>query len=484
MPTEWGDITAEEIVPSIRGKLISGDPGSVLTGLSTDSRQIRPGQLFLALKGERFDGHDFIEKAVNEGAVCIIAEKAAKFSLPANSEIAVIEVTDTLRALGELANWWRRRHDVIVVGITGSVGKTTTKEMTAHILEQGARTLKSEGNFNNLIGLPLTLLNLKEEDRRVVLEMGMNRPGEIGRLTEISEPDIGLITNVASAHLEGLGDVEGVARAKTELLEKISKKSRIVLYGDDELLMKEASRFGREAMTYGLGPGNDIRAAGIDNLGSGGISFELRFQGQSVPVRIRVPGMQNLINALAASSIAICMKEPVDLIVKGLARFEGINGRFKIIPLPGDIILVDDTYNANPYSLKAALHSIKDIAGNRRRMILGLGEMMELGDKTVSAHREAGEMIAEIGVSYLFVMGDHANEVITGAVKKGFPPKRTIETESHQEMADQIRDLITEGDLILLKGSRKAGLERVTQTLKAIWSKEDYHAKNEKDISG
>ena len=465
MTAEWGKITAEEIIQPIGGELISGRGQSILTGVSTDSRKIEPGQLFLALKGERFDGHDFMEKALEGGASGVIIEKGHKPAISVDNGPAIIAVRDTLKALGDLAAWWRHQHDVISAAITGSVGKTTTKEMTASILGLSARTLRNEGNLNNLIGLPLTLLLLDKRYRRAVLEMGMNLPGEIGRLTEIADPDVGLITNVARAHLEGVGNILGVARAKAELLEKISGESQVIINGDDGLLMKEVSRFKREIITYGLGPSNDVRADRIKNLGQEGLSFDLLYHGNSVPVRINIPGQQNLFNALAASTIAICLKESFDHIIAGLGSFKGIKGRFMTVSLPRDIILVDDTYNSNPFSLKAALDSIREMAGGRR-LILGLGEMMELGDETVPSHLEAGGMVAELGASYLFVMGDHAGEMRAGALKKGFPHERVIEAESHQDMARKIGGVIEKGDLILLKGSRKIGLEKVSQILR------------------
>ncbi|MDB9822719.1 UDP-N-acetylmuramoyl-tripeptide--D-alanyl-D-alanine ligase [Deltaproteobacteria bacterium] len=466
MTAEWGAITAEEIIQPIGGELVSGRSGSIISGVSTDSREIEPGRIFLALKGERYDGHDFAGKALEKGASGIVIEKGRRSGVSANNDTAIIAVPDTLRALGDLASWWRQQHNVTVAAITGSMGKTTTKEMTSNILRLSARTLKNKGNLNNLIGLPLTLLGLEKKDRRAVLEMGMNQPGEIGRLTEIADPDIGLITNVARAHLEGVRGISGVARAKAELIEKISTGSQVIVYGDDDLLMREVSRFDREIITYGLGPDNDIRADKIENMGLQGISFDLRHNGKSVPVRIKIPGFQNLFNALAASAIAICMKENFDHIVAGLNNFEGIEGRFMPVLFPGDIILVDDTYNSNPSSLKTALDSIKEMAGGGKRLIVGLGEMMELGDETMSAHLEAGNMVAEFGASYLFAIGAHARDMLTGAMQKGLPAERAIEAESHQDMARKIGDTVKKGDLILLKGSRKTGLDRVSQILK------------------
>jgi UDP-N-acetylmuramoyl-tripeptide--D-alanyl-D-alanine ligase len=296
--------------------------------------------------------------------------------------------------------------------------------------------------------------------------MGMNRPGEIARLTEIADPHIGLITNVARAHIEGLGDINGVARAKVELLEKISSDSQVVLNGDDELLMSVASQFSKKMITYGLESKNDIRAENIINLGREGLSFELRFQGDSVPIRLRSPGLQNVFNALAASSIAICLEEPYDHIVEGLYGFKGIKGRFMINTLPGGITLVDDTYNSNPSSLKAAIDSVKELMANGGRVMVGLGEMLELGDDTMQAHMEAGAMVAEIGVSYFFAMGEHAPEMIKGALTRGFPPDRAVAVNSHEEMGKKIKENMKNGDLILLKGSRGMALEKVSDILK------------------
>jgi UDP-N-acetylmuramoyl-tripeptide--D-alanyl-D-alanine ligase len=466
MTAKWGEITAGDMVSPVQGKLIAGPPESVFLGLSTDSRNILPGQLFWALKGERYDGHDFLKQAVDKGAAGVVIEKDHQPEFPRGSDLVVITVSDTLEALGDLARWWRHQHPVQVVAITGSVGKTTTKEMAASILGLNTVTLKNKGNFNNLVGLPLTLFLLEEVHRRAVLEMGMNRFGEIARLTEIADPDVGLITNVGRAHLEGLGDIKGVARAKVEMVEKISDDSQAVLNGDDELLMSVASPFRKKVMTYGLGANNDIRAAKIQNLGREGLSFELQYFGQSQTVRLRVPGLQNVFNALGASAIAICLKESPVHIVKGLGGFEGIRGRFMIAPLPHGITLVDDTYNSNPSSLKAAIESVKELAKNGGRVIIGLGEMMELGDEAVPAHVEAGSMVAELGAHCFIAMGEHAPEMIEGAVNAGFPSERTVMVSTHEEMVQEIRDVMIDGDVILLKGSRRVHLEKVAESLK------------------
>ena len=482
MPVSWGKITAKEIIGPISGSMVSGDPEAVLAGISTDSRTTQHGELFWALIGEKYDGHDFALKALEQGAAGIVVQRswvqsectnkgsdayASAFRNP-KSEIrnpAVISVDDTLKALGDLAAWWRGRHNLKVAAITGSSGKTTTKEMTAAILELGGRTLKTQGNFNNLIGLPLTLFNLKADHKRAVLEMGMNRPGEIARLTEIADPDVGAILNVGMAHLEGVSDIDGVARAKTELIEKISSKGVMILNGDDEPLMKRASIFSKNKMTFGLGEGNDVKATNIRNNRAKGISFDLKYRDNRWPVWLRVPGLHNLNNALAAAAIGISLKEPPENIVKGLGRFSGIKGRFTVVSLSGGIILVDDTYNANPSSLGAAIESFKSFANEGQRLIVGLGEMMELGDATIDAHREAGQKVSASGAYSFFAMGAHAHEMVNSARMAGMPEPRLKVVETHDEMLKEIKNTMREGDLILIKGSRKMELERVVEGL-------------------
>lgn len=465
MPAQWKAITASEIIKSVKGELLAGGERVTFAGLSTDSRETARGQLFWPLKGEKHDGHHFISQALKKGAAGIIIDKNYATQISFNGSTPVIAVEDTLKALGDFAAWWRRQYSLQVAAITGSTGKTTTKEMAAGILKLGAPTLKNEGNFNNLIGLPLTLLKLQNSHRRAVLEMGMNRPGEIGRLTEITDPSIGLITNIAKAHIEGLGDIHGVARAKAELIEKISPDHQIILNGDDDLLLKTTYSYQRKTMTFGLGPQNDIRAANIENQGLKGTTFTLLYHETKMPIKLRVPGAQNMINALAASAIALSMEVPWPHIVEGLYDYEGIKGRFKPYSLKNGVTLVDDTYNSNPYSLRAALKAIKDMKPKKGRTIICLGQMSELGKETSPAHREAGALVASIGAEYLLIIGESASEVLEGALKNGFPSGRAKTVSTHQEMAQEIKEIIKPDDLILLKGSRIMELEKVSKLL-------------------
>ena len=270
MTAKWGRISAEEIATAIQGTVIRGSGSAVFAGLSTDSRQIEARCLFWALRGDRYDGHDFAEKAVRKGAAGVVVREHGELPWAEGTGVTVIEVPDTLRALGDLARWWRSHYAIPLAAVTGSAGKTTTKEMAAAILALKGETLKNKGNLNNLIGLPLTLLGLDEKHHAGIVEMGMNRPGEIGRLTEIADPDMGVITNVARAHIAGLGSLEAVARAKVELVEKIASRAQVILNGDDKLLMDTASPFRRKSLTFGLGFDNDVTAHHVRNLGREG----------------------------------------------------------------------------------------------------------------------------------------------------------------------------------------------------------------------
>ncbi len=465
MPATWGDITAEEILAPTNGALVSGKQQAVFSGISTDSRSTGPGELFWALVGERFDGHDFAQTALDRGAAGVVAQKDRALRISRPNDPTVIEVDDSLKAFGDLAGWWRHQHDARVVAITGSAGKTTTKEMAAGILAMGRPTLVTQGNFNNLIGLPITLLRLEKGHRNAVLEMGMNRPGEIARLTEIADPDVGVITNVGMAHLEGLGDIKGVARAKVELVERISPGGRVILNGDDKLLMETAAVYRKNALTFGFGEHNDIRGTNLRNLGQEGSFFHLRYQGSSLAVKLNVPGIQNVFNALAAAAVCLCLRAPPEHIAEGLHGFTGVKGRFTLVNL-GDVTLVDDTYNANPSSLKAAVESVGALVDKGGRIIVGLGEMMELGDAATTAHREAGRMVAALEVKRFLAMGEHAREMVEGALESGMHRDKAATVKTHDEMVEIIGAEMQQGDLIFLKGSRKMDLGKVVEGLR------------------
>jgi len=485
MSADWGEIRARDLAGAVRGRQVSGNPDAPISGIFTDTRSLEAGKVFWALEGENFDGHDFLDQAVASGAAGVLASyKAEGRGFP--PECNVILVQDTLQALGELASWWRKAHKTWVAAITGSNGKTSTKEMTAHILARKGKVLKTEGNFNNLIGLPLTLLRLSREHAMAVLEMGMNRPGEIGRLTEIAAPDAGLITNVAPAHLEGLGDLKAVARAKAELLEKMAPTGSAFLNGDDALLMSESRRFKGRLKTFGLGDRNDFRAENIRESGREGTAFEIHHRGGRIHVGLRVPGLHNVMNALAASALALEAGASESQVAEGLGVFEGIPGRLKLSQLPGGVLMVDDTYNANPSSLKAALDALPCLARDGRRTLVALGDMLELGHETAAIHVNAGRMVAEQGVDHLFIMGENADEVIRGALEAGLPADHITRTQTHEEMANEIITQLKDRDVLLLKASRGMRFDRVVERIARSEKRGDPHGRTEteKDSGG
>ena len=466
MAVKWGEITVKEVSSAINGRQISGSPDEFVKGLSTDSRKITPGYIFLALKGDRYDGHNFTTNAINAGAMGVIVESDTTIANKLfNNNLVVINVSSTLKALGDLASWWRKQWGGKVIAITGSNGKSTTKEMTASILSLKAKTMKSPGNFNNRIGLPLTILLLQEHHKLAVLEMGMNMPGEIARLTQIADPDIGLITNVARAHLEGLDDLHGVMRAKGELLGIMSEESTAILNGDDEVYEQLSSTFKGRVITFGLGKANQVRAEKIKKIGDRTQAFNICIKGEELPIKIHLPGIHNVLNALSGAAIAFCLSTSNELIAQGLENFRPIKGRFHFIDLKGGIRIIDDTYNANPSSLRAALQTIKDLAGKNQGLVVGLGEMMELGKESSKYHFDAGQLVADMNARHLVVMGEHGRNVIEGACKGGMDRKQTHIATTHAEMSDSIKAHIQKGDILFMKGSRKVALDKVVEVI-------------------
>ncbi|VBB47183.1 UDP-N-acetylmuramoyl-tripeptide--D-alanyl-D-alanine ligase [uncultured Desulfatiglans sp.] len=461
----WYETTAGRIAETMKARWIQGDPDVRFQGIATDSRQTCQGKLFWALKGEFFDAHDFLEQAVAKGASGLLVQSGRTLPPLTREEIVVLAVEDPIRALGNLAAWWRHQVPIKVVTVTGSAGKTTTKEMIATILNLGEKTLWNEGNLNNLIGLPLTLFRLETEHRCAVLEMGMNRKGEIAALTDIADPDVGVITNVGPAHTEGLGDLAGVAAAKVEMIERIRSTASVVVNGDNQPLMEAVAGFDRPVVTFGFSPGNTVRAERIDAHGHEGFAFDLVYGGRTYPMTISVPGLQNVWNALGAAAAALCLSIHPDQIAEGLRLFKGMHGRFEILFLGSNILLVDDTYNANPLALETTLASLEALAAGGRRIVIGLGDMLELGDAALHAHREAGRRVTETGAEWFLAAGRHASDMQAGAIEAGMPPDRIRVVANATAMLETIVPLLREGDLVFLKGSRRMGLDLVSRGL-------------------
>jgi UDP-N-acetylmuramoyl-tripeptide--D-alanyl-D-alanine ligase len=457
--------TLKEIAEATGGNMV-GEPGAVAAGVSTDSRAVAQGELFVALRGERFDGHEFVAAAAGRGVAIFLIDAAwaADHQLPAGC--CAVVVPDTLRALGDLAAWHRRRFKIKMVAVTGSNGKTTTKEMLARILTQTGPGLKTEGNLNNLIGLPLTLLRLTGKERWAVLELGMSEFGEIDRLAEIADPDLGIITNAFPAHLEHLGSVEGVARAKGELFLRLKPGAWAVYNVDDPLVSKCPTSALVNRLTFGL-RGAEVSSASIKTLGRKGESFTLRLPGEEQQVRLSAYGRHNIYNALAAAAAAHALGVPGEVIRLGLEEFTPYDKRFQLEEIAG-VVLIDDSYNANPASVAAALATLKEVREEGRAAAV-LGDMLELGAGTKEAHLETGRFAAGC-VERLYLLGDLAQQVADGALAAGMAPEAVLVARDHEELSRELLAWVKPGDCVLVKGSRGMRMERVAQAMRAALS--------------
>ena len=458
--------TLESALEVTRGVLVGAQDRRRFSGICTDSRNLRAGELFLALKGERFDGHDFITQVTGGGAAGVVAARE-RWEAMAGSPLAVpvIVVEDTLTALGDLAAFWRKLHPVPLVAITGSNGKTTTKEMVAAVMARHCPILKNQGNLNNLVGLPLTLLELTNRHEAAVVEMGMNHPGEIARLTQIAAPDVGLITNIHPAHLEGLGSIEGIQAAKGELFSGLSSRATIVVNRDDPRVIQLAASFsGRQVGFSTVDPAADVALVRILGMDHESTRFILRLGDETREIRIHVAGRHHLANAVAAAAVAWALQIEAANIAQGLASFRPFDKRMEILALAGPVHLINDTYNANPGSMTAAIQTLRALKAGGRALAV-LGDMLELGDRTSELHREVGRVAAREGVDYLLAMGKQASHLLAGAAEGGMPSERLIEGNNHKELAEKVQALITPGAWVLVKGSRGMRMEKVVENL-------------------
>jgi UDP-N-acetylmuramoyl-tripeptide--D-alanyl-D-alanine ligase len=458
--------TLDAVLKATGGALVGRRDRRRFTAICTDSRALRAGELFLALKGDNFDGHDFILQVIAASAAGVVAAREQLGAMDAGSlPVPMIMVEDTLTALGDLAAFWRRRHAVPLVAITGSNGKTTTKEMAAAIVARHRPVLKNHANLNNLVGLPLTLLQLSTSHQAAVVEMGMNHPGEIARLTEIAAPDVGLITNVQPAHLEGLGSLEGIQAAKGELFAGLARKATIVVNRDDPRVVQLAASFpGRQVGFSTLDPAADVALAKVIAMDLESTRFLLRLGGETQEIRIHVAGRHHLTNAVAAAAVGWALKVPSGDIAEGLASFRPFDKRMEILALRGDVHLINDTYNANPGSMTAALQTLRALAGGGRSVAL-LGDMLELGERSPELHREVGRVAAREAVDYLLAMGKQADYLLKGAAEGGMAADRLIQGSDHKELAQKVLELLVPGAWVLMKGSRGMRMEKAVEAL-------------------
>jgi len=453
-----------ELVRWTGGTLLRGDPAALLRGVSIDSRVVEPGELFVAIVGPNHDGHRFCDAAVERGAGCLLVDRAHDGSLPDSGDVAIVQVADTTCALGALGAGHRAGFSGRVVAITGSNGKTTTKEMCGTILAVAAPCHRTPGNLNNQFGLPLTLLGRDERDRTMVVELGMNHRGEIARLVEIARPDVSLITNVGTAHIEHLGSREEIAMEKGDIVAGLEASATAVLNADDPAVMSQAERTRAKVLTFGTGPAADVRAENVCEAADGSHTFELVTWSGSTPVSVQGLGDTVVINALAAAAAALAAGATLEAIAVGLANHEPIGGRLQQLELARDILLVDDTYNANPQSMEAALRMLAAKKGPHRAVAI-LGDMGELGSASEAAHRATGALAAQLGIDFLVALGSRAETVSAAAIGSGMRRDRVVVATTHADAAAHALRFLRERDVVLVKGSRSMNMERVVEAI-------------------
>ena len=442
--------TAREICAAVGGTLLQ-DSGAPVTGVTTDSRAVQPGQLFIPLVGERFDGHAYISKALDGGAAGCLTAREPETLLPGK---LYIQVADTRLALKALASWYRDKFDLPVVQVTGSAGKTTTKEMIASVLSQRYNTLRTEGNFNNDIGAPLTLLRLMPEHQAAVIETGMNHFGEIRYLGEMVRPDIAVITNVGDAHIENLGNTrQGILRAKCEIFENLTPKGVAVLNGDDELL--NTVTLPQTILRCGVGDGCGVRVTDIDDRGLEGVACTVTIEGEHYRLTTSAPGRYMIYPMAMAAAIGRRLGLTREEIAAGVAAYTTVGSRMHLIRLPGERLVIDDCYNANPQSMAEGLRMLA--ASPAQHRVAVLGDMGELGQLTAQAHRDMGALTRRLGLTAVAV-GEKMH-----ALTETDPQAQWFATV--EEAMPAIRQLFTPGTAVLVKASHAMHFESIVKEL-------------------
>jgi UDP-N-acetylmuramoyl-tripeptide--D-alanyl-D-alanine ligase len=453
------ELALDEIAVTVGGSLSGGpDSESFPTGVSIDSRTVKKGDLFFAISGPRFDGHDFVDAAFKAGACAAVVNQNKAEGPPRGP---VLAVGDTVEALGRLASYYRDKLRLTVVAVTGSNGKTSTKDLVAHVLAGSRLVGGTQGNLNNYLGVPLTLLSLRTEHEIAVVEMGASRRGEIGLLSRLAKPQIGVITNVGPTHLEEMGTIEAVAATKAELAAALPHEGALILNGDDDLLVDAVSSVSRpdlRTVKCGFGPGTDLRAISSESLGETGTRFEVKgFGVATVPAL----GRHNVYNALMAIAVGLELGLEPEAIRRRLAGFKPPAMRLQLLRL-GGIVVLNDCYNSNPASADAALKALQEYPSRGRR-VAALGDMLELGAEAESLHRGLGSEASS--VDWLLTTGRWAREVADAAVAAGLDAGRADVFGDLEELTSALLEGLKPGDVVLVKASRAIGMEKVAQAL-------------------
>lgn len=429
-----------------------------ISAITTDSRKIEKDCLFVPIVGERVDAHKFIPDVMQKGALATLAER----ELP-EADFPYIQIGSSLQAVKDIAEFYLKQLEIPVVGISGSVGKTSTKEVIASVLKEKYRTLKTQGNFNNELGLPLTVFRLREEDEIAVLEMGISDFGEMTRLTKIARPDTCVITNIGTCHLENLGDRDGVLKAKTEIFQSMKPDGHIVLNGDDDKLASVQEHQGIRPIFFGLDDNRDVYADHIESKGLKGVSCQIHLGEDTFSVLVPTPGIHMVYNALAAAAVGRIYGLSVEEIKRGIENLETIRGRFKMIETE-KFLVVDDCYNANPMSMKASLDVLHD--GEGRRVAI-LGDMGELGENEIALHEEVGTHAAQCGIDACICVGELSVHMAEAA-RKTDPDFKVYYEESRESLLEHLKDYVQNGDTILVKASHFMRFEEVVEALEKM----------------
>ena len=461
-------VTGADVVSAMRGRRLHGNPEAAIPGFSIDSRRIEPGDLFIAIRGDRFDGHAFVGAALASGACGAVVMQAPPDVTPDRlGDRLLIAVPDTTLGLQALARAIRRRSGTRVIGVTGSAGKTTTKEMIGSFLSLTGRVMRSRGNLNNHIGLPLSLLELRHGYDAAVVELGMNHAGEISRLVSIAEPDVRVWTNVAEVHTEFFPSVEAIADAKAEVLHGATPGTALVANADDPRVAARIGRFPGRTISFGLSKGATVRAEQVEEHGLDGTSARIATPAGAAAWRIPLPGRNNLLNSLAAAAVGVEFGVGLQAMAEAAARLAPAAHRGELVRLARGIVVLDDSYNSNPRALEGALAVLAADRGAARKGAV-LGEMLELGEQSVALHERCGRAAAASGVSWLVTVGGEAARALgRAAIDAGLPPGAIAHAASSDEAAGMAVRRVEPGDLVLVKGSHGIATERVVERLKA-----------------
>lgn len=453
-------------VARILGSKASPRP-ALCRGYTLDSRHTGAGELFFAIPGPRFDGHDFVPSAIENGAVGAVVSNGRVGSYPESLRPVLLDVPDTVRALQQLGQALRRRWARPLVGVTGSAGKTTTKEMIAALLGLRLRVAKSRGNLNNELGLPLSLVALEAEHEVAVMELAMSHAGEIRFLAGLAEPNIGVVTNVAPVHLEFFESLDAIAQEKRELVKKLNPEGVLVLNADDERVREFGTGYPGKVVTFGIDADADYRASNLQSKTGGRVDFDLMAEGKVMGMTLPMPGAHNVSNLLAAIAVARQFEISLEEVPAALDNLGPLSQRSEILNLAGGITLINDCYNSNPQALEGMLHVLGTWPSEGRRILVA-GEMLELGPTAPDWHRKLGEMAARLGrVDWLLAVRGEARNFIEGARQAGFPDSQALFFETAEEAGELLASLAKPKDTVLIKGSRGVHLEKVVERMLA-----------------